>query len=914
MHNLKNISVQIPRNKLTVVTGVSGSGKSSLAFDTLFAEGQRRYVESLSSYARQFMGRMEKPAVDEISGLTPSIAIEQKVLSNNTRSTVATSSDLYEYLKLLYTRFGKTISPISGNEVRSHNVADVIQFIEKLEKSTKFMIVFDAKILSANELKVYMQKGYSRIFNNNALRKIEQVVIEDIQIESIGQIIVDRLLVDNEDEDFKKRLADSAENAFWEGNGEMHVLVLNNDAKHWVRKTFNNRFELDGVQFEKPSLNFLSFNNPYGACKVCEGFGNVIDIDPELVIPNPQLSIAEGAVSPWRSPSMKLYHDRFLNQVIDLDFPIHKPYALLNQKQKDILWHGKLDGQICINSFFEDLTRKSYKIQYRVLLSKYRGKTICKSCNGTRLRKEVKNIFLVPQNKKQTHLIEILEMTISEANLYFQDIKMSQNVSKSTRVLIDEIKSRLYFLDTIGLGYLGLSRVSNTLSGGESQRIKIAYSLGSNLTGSTYVLDEPSIGLHPKDSEKLIQVLKKLKDLQNTVIVVEHDEDIILEADYLIDIGPQAGTLGGEVVFSGTSNAIKKSNTLTSQYLNKDLQIELPKHRRKWSNKIICKNARQNNLKGIDVAFPLNTLTVVAGVSGSGKTTLVKQTLVPLLTKAVTEQNYFASARVGQISGDLKLISQIEIVDQNPIGRSSRSNPVTYVKAYDGIRELFASQPAAKVGGLKPKDFSFNVDGGRCDRCKGEGEEVIEMQFIADIHLMCEECKGKRFKRHVLDVTFKGKTIFDVLLLSVDEAIDFFGEQHSILKKLKPLQDVGLGYIALGQSSNTLSGGEAQRVKLASYLISTSTKDHKFFVFDEPTTGLHFHDIKKLLKAFNQLVDEGNTIVVVEHNLDVIKCADWLIEMGPDAGDKGGQLVFEGIPEDLANQNTETAKFLKKKM
>lgn len=914
MHNLKNVSVKIPRNNLTVITGVSGSGKSTLAFDTLYAEGQRRYVESLSSYARQFMGRMEKPLVDEIIGLTPSIAIEQKVINTNSRSTIATTSDLYEYLKLMYAKFGKTISPISGNEVKAHSVADVIAFLKSKSKSNKVLIVFNARVNENEGLNTYIQKGFSRIYQKQKLAKLEEFTQRAEQETSNIKIVVDRLVLDPDDEHLESRLADSIENAFWEGDGEMSILLLDEIKNHWDCFDFNNRFELDGMSFEKPSLNLLSFNNPYGACKTCEGFGSIIDIDPELVIPNSNLSIAEGAVAPWRGPTMKSYQNEFISEAINNKFPIHKPYRLLTASQKEFLWGKKNRKEVSLYNFFEELTRKSYKIQYRVLLSKYRGKTTCHSCLGTKLRKDAQYIFLQPVNKRASHLVDILNMTVSEANRYFQNIQLPEEIRTASKVLVDEIQTRLHLMDTIGLGYLQLSRASNTLSGGESQRIKIAYSLGSNLTGSTYVLDEPSIGLHSQDSEKLISVLKNLKNLNNTVLVVEHDEDIMRQADYLIDIGPEAGTNGGQIVYQGSFEQMLNSNSLTANYLNKQKRIKIPEQRRKWNNKIVCKNARLNNLKDINISFPLNTLTVVVGVSGSGKSTLVKKTLVPLLQRAVNEKSNLSLAKIGSISGDIQRIDEVEIVDQNPIGRSSRSNPVTYVKAYDAIRELFSLQSASKHLGLKAKDFSFNVDGGRCERCKGEGEEIVEMQFIANIHLTCEDCKGKRFKKKVLDIQFKKKSIHDVLQLTVDEAMVFFAEQNSIIKKLKPLQDVGLGYVALGQSSNTLSGGEAQRVKLASYLAKTNNKEHRLFVFDEPTTGLHFHDIKKLLKAFNQLIEEGNTIVVVEHNLDVIKSADWLIEIGPKAGMDGGEIVFEGTPENLIKKKTKTSKYLKMKI
>ncbi|NUM30720.1 MAG: excinuclease ABC subunit UvrA [Bacteroidetes bacterium] len=923
LHNLKNINVKIPRNKFVVVTGVSGSGKSSLVFDTLFAEGQRRYVESLSSYARQFLGRLEKPEVDYINGLTPSIAIEQKVNTRNPRSTVATSTEIYEYLKLLFARAGHTFSPLSNKEVKCFEVNDVVKFInsQPLNSHIYITVKLNQNKDAISKIKTLMQNGFTRLLINDEVIKIEDFLKSEKNIQKNTYLIIDRLIYDSNDAGFDNRLADSVQTAFYEGKGEIWVLIKNNEENSW--NSFSNRFEKDGIKFEKPSVNLLSFNNPYGACKRCEGFGSVIGIDEDLVIPDKNLSLYEGAVAPWRSEGMTEWKINFLNTSIDKNFPIHRSYNLLNEQEKDILWNGdeKIKG---INVFFKSIEEQSYKIQYRVMLSKYRGKTICPDCRGVRLRKDAAYIKLLHTNKLKGNynfgnnfasISDILLMPVAVAFKYFEELKLNSNDEKIASRLLIEIKNRLKFLLDVGLGYLSLNRLSNSLSGGESQRINLATSLGSSLVGSTYILDEPSIGLHPRDTEKLIDVLKNLKKLGNSVIIVEHDEEIMSSSEHIIDIGPMAGSNGGNIVYEGNFKNIYQSDSLTAKYLSGKMKIETPLHRRNWSNFIKLGKCNLNNLKNIDVTFPLNVITCVTGVSGSGKTSLVKGILYPALQKINGNFTNIRTGKFDNISGDIKLIKQIELIDQNPIGKSTRSNPVTYVKAWDSIRELFADMPLSKRNGLKSQHFSFNVDGGRCEQCKGEGEETVEMQFMADIHLTCDICKGKRFKDEVLEILYKGKNIYDILCLTVDEAIEFFNENKNISNKLKPLQEVGLGYVKLGQSSATLSGGEAQRVKLASFLTSGKNHEPVLFIFDEPTTGLHFNDIEKLVKSFNSLITNGHTVIIIEHNLEVIKCADWVIDIGPEGGENGGKIIYEGTPEGLIlNPNSYTAKYLKPKL
>ena len=917
LHNLKNVDVSFPRNQLTVVTGLSGSGKSSLVFNTLYAEGQRRYVESLSSYARQFLGRLEKPMVDNIKGLTPCIAIEQKVNTRNPRSTVATSTELYDYLKLLWARVGKTISPISGNEVKKHSTSDVINYVLEQKEGTSIYITFKAPESSPKYLEQAIQKGYNRIWANGEVLKLEEALdqkgLKDVYI------LVDRLKARSSDDEYKSRLSDSVETAFWEGQGEATIIAGASE------QTFNNKFELDGMSFEEPSVNLLSFNNPYGACSECEGFGSIIGIDPDLVIPNRSLSVYENAIACWKGETLSEWKCDFINDSAKYKFPIHRAISELSKKELDLLWHGKR-GVAGLDQFFKYLQGNSYKIQYRVMLSKYRGKTTCPSCQGTRIRKDgsyvkIKNADANPsfiKDPKLSSLSEILLLSIKEAAIFFDSLKLESQEAEIAKPILMEINNRLDYLMRVGLSYLGLNRLSNSLSGGESQRINLATSLGSSLVGSSYILDEPSIGLHSKDTERLVSVLQNLKEKGNTVVVVEHDEDMMRTADYIVDMGPEAGHLGGEVVFAGDYDELKGKDTLTAKYLDEIEKIEIPVNRRKWNNKITLEKAAQHNLKSITVDFPLNTLCVVTGVSGSGKTSLVKGILYPAVLRETQQYSTQKIGEVKEISGDFDSFSAVELVDQNPIGKSSRSNPVTYVKAYDAIRELFSTMPIAKQRGFKTKHFSFNVDGGRCENCQGEGEEVVEMQFMADLHLPCEECNGRRFKDEVLDVEFRKKNIYDVLNLTVDEAIDFFKGQKPIINKLLPLQEVGLGYVKLGQSSNSLSGGEAQRIKLATFLAKSQNKDKVLFIFDEPTTGLHFHDIKKLLKSFNALIDKGHSIVVIEHNLDVVKCADWVIDLGPEGGDGGGELMFAGTPEDMIKKpvlkKSVTAQFLKEKI
>jgi excinuclease ABC subunit A len=908
LHNLKNIDVIIPRNKLVVITGLSGSGKSSLAFDTLYAEGQRRYVESLSSYARQFLGKLDKPKVDYIKGIAPAIAIEQKVNSTNPRSTVGTSTEIYDYIKLLYARIGKTFSPISGKEVKKDTVSDVINFVKEFEDKTKLLLLAPITIDENRDLKTVLQvleqQGYARLKWNDKVYRISNFPISDFKNEALF-LVVDRIVTKN-DEDFYNRLADAVQTAFFEGKGICFIQNLTNDKV----TEFSNKFDLDGMSFLEPNTHLFSFNNPYGACPTCEGYGNVIGIDKDLVIPNTGLSIYDDAIFPFKTPSYIHYKEDLIAVAYQFDIPIHKPWFELSEKQKALVWTGNksFNG---INHFFTALEEKSYKIQNRVMLSRYRGKTKCNTCNGKRLREETNYVKI---NSKT--ISDLVSLPLDELAVFFDTIKLNKYEEKIGKRLLTEINNRLKFLTDVGLSYLTLNRTSNTLSGGESQRINLATSLGSSLVGSMYILDEPSIGLHPKDTERLIGVLKDLRDLGNTVVVVEHDEDIMKEADYIIDIGPEAGTFGGNVVAEGTYQQILKSDSLTAQYLNEDLQIEVPKKRRTSKNSIEIIGARAHNLKNINVTFPLNSLSIITGVSGSGKSTLVKKILYPAMQKKL---NGYGD-KIGQhtaIKGSFDTLKSVEFIDQNPIGRSSRSNPVTYIKAYDDIRALFSNQKLSKIRNYKPKHFSFNVEGGRCEVCKGEGEVTIEMQFMADVHLECDACNGKRFKKEVLEIKFDGKTIDDILNLTIDDAVAFFSENlvPKIANKLKPLQDVGLGYVTLGQSSSTLSGGEAQRIKLASFLVKGNTKEKALFIFDEPTTGLHFHDIKKLLASFNALIEKGHSIIVIEHNIDLIKCADYIIDLGLEGGKNGGNLIFEGKPEDLVKDTKSyTAKYLADKL
>ena len=906
LHNLKNIDVVIPRNKLVVITGLSGSGKSSLAFDTLYAEGQRRYVESLSSYARQFLGKLDKPKVDYIKGIAPAIAIEQKVNSTNPRSTVGTTTEIYDYLKLMFARIGRTFSPISGNEVKKHTVSDVVEHIKTFGEGTKLLLLAPIRISADRDpyksLQLFSKQGFARILYNGEVVRIDED-LKDVGREF--ELVVDRIIYKN-DEDFFNRLGNAIDTAFFEGKGECIVQELATGQN----THFSNKFELDGMQFLEPNVHLFSFNNPYGACPKCEGYGDVIGIDEDLVIPNTSLSVYENAIFPWRGESMGWYRDELVNVAYKFDFPIHKPWYQLSDEQKQLVWDGNsyFTG---IHKFFGGLEEKSYKIQNRVMLSRYRGKTKCSTCKGRRLRKETDYVKVSGKS-----ISDLVELPIEDLIRFFKDIKLSSNDEKIASRLLREIESRLGFLYNVGLSYLTLNRKSNSLSGGESQRINLATSLGSSLVGSMYILDEPSIGLHPKDTENLITVLKSLRDLGNTVIVVEHDEDIMKAADEVIDIGPEAGTHGGEVVAHGTLDEILKSNSLTAAYLNGSMEIAIPKTRRPFKNYIEIKGARENNLNNIDVTFPLNVLTVITGVSGSGKSTLVKKLLYPIILKELGGYGEKAG-QYSSMEGKFQSLKHVEYVDQNPIGRSSRSNPVTYIKAYDDIRNLFANQKLSKLRGYQAKHFSFNVDGGRCEKCKGEGEITVEMQFMADVHLECETCNGKRFKKEVLEVKFEDANIDHVLNMTIDDAVAFFDKnnQSKIVTKLKPLQDVGLGYVTLGQSSSTLSGGEAQRIKLASFLVKGNTKDKALFIFDEPTTGLHFHDIKKLLKSFDALIGKGHSIIVIEHNIDLIKCADYIIDLGPDGGNKGGQLLVQGTPEIVVkNKTSYTAQYLKEKL
>ena len=908
LHNLKNIDVVIPRNKLVVITGLSGSGKSSLAFDTLYAEGQRRYVESLSSYARQFLGKLHKPKVDYIKGIAPAIAIEQKVNSTNPRSTVGTSTEIYDYIKLLFARIGKTYSPISGKIVKKHTVTDVTNFVKTFKEETKLLLLCPIVINKDRDiktvLKVLSQQGYARIKYEDQIYRIDDMPTDKNNFNDL-KLVIDRVVV-KDDEDFYNRLSDAIQTAFFEGNG---VCIIQNVSNNTLTE-FNNKFELDGILFYEPNTHFFSFNNPYGACSTCEGYGDVVGIDEDLVIPNTGISIYNDAIYPFRTDAYKHYKDELITHAYKYDIPIHKPWFELTEEQKNLVWKGN-KSFYGIHHFFSALEEKSYKIQNRVMLSRYRGKTICSTCDGKRLRKEAN--YVKVGNKT---ISDLVTLPLDELSVFFKQLKLNKYEEKIGKRLLTEINNRLDFLQNVGLNYLTLNRTSNSLSGGESQRINLATSLGSSLVGSMYILDEPSIGLHPKDTKRLINVLQDLRNLGNTVIVVEHDEDIMKAADYIIDIGPEAGTFGGKIVAEGNFDDILKSDSLTAKYLTEEFKIKIPSKRRSFKNYIQVLGARENNLKNIDVKFPLESLTVITGVSGSGKSTLVKKVLYPAMQKKMMGYG----EKVGQhtdVIGDFGQIKHIEFIDQNPIGRSSRSNPVTYIKAYDDIRALLSSQKISKIRNYKPKHFSFNVDGGRCEVCKGEGVVTIEMQFMADVHLQCDDCNGKRFKKEVLEVNFEGKNIDDILNSTIDDAVSFFIEhqQTKIANKLKPLQDVGLGYVQLGQSSSTLSGGEAQRIKLASFLVKGNTKDKALFIFDEPTTGLHFHDIKKLLASFNALLDKGHSILVIEHNIELIKCADYIIDLGLDGGKKGGQLIFEGTPEELIKNNKSyTSESLKEKL
>lgn len=906
LHNLKDITVGIPRNKLVVITGLSGSGKSSLAFDTLYAEGQRRYVESLSSYARQFLGKLDKPKVDNIVGIAPAIAIQQKVNTSNPRSTVGTSTEVYDYLKLLFARIGKTYSPISGQEVKKHTVTDVVDAIMCYPEGTKLLLLAPVNIPNDRTveqvLKLLLQQGYARILHKEEIIRLE----EDNLPKNLGnfQLVVDRVIV-RHDEDFQHRLADAVDTAFFEGKGECYIQEIDGV----VQTHFSNRFELDGIAFLEPNVHLFSFNNPYGACPQCDGYGDTIGLDEDLIVPNTGLSVYEKAIYPWRGETMGSYLDQLVNNAYKFDFPIHKPWFELTDKQKQLVWDGNkyFTG---LTDFFKELEDKSYKIQNRVLLARYRGKTRCHECHGKRLRKEANYVKIAGKS-----ISDLVELPIEELQVFFKELKLNDYEQEVAKRLLLEINNRLQFLADVGLGYLTLNRKSNTLSGGESQRINLATSLGSSLVGSMYILDEPSIGLHPRDTERLIGVLKSLRDLGNTVIVVEHDEDIMKAADYIIDIGPEAGTHGGEVVAAGTYKELLKADTLTGKYLSGRLSIEVPKKRRTSPQHITLVGCRENNLKNIDVTFPLDMLTVVTGVSGSGKSTLVKKLLYPAIQKELD----LGGEKIGQftkIEGKYKHLQSVEFVDQNPIGKSTRSNPITYIKAYDDIRALFANQKLAKMRNFQSKHFSFNVDGGRCEVCKGEGEVTIEMQFMADVHLTCEACGGKRFKKEVLEVMYEGKNIDDLLNTTIDDAVAFFQKhkQTKIAEKLKPLQDVGLGYVTLGQSSSTLSGGEAQRIKLASFLSKSDSKEKVLFIFDEPTTGLHFHDIRKLLDSLQALIEKGHSVIIIEHNTEMIKSADYVIDLGLEGGAKGGNLVATGTPEEIAkNKQSYTGKYLKLK-
>jgi len=917
VHNLKNVTVAFPRNQFIVVTGVSGSGKSSLTIDTLFAEGQRRYAESLSSYARQFMSRMGKPDVDYIKGLCPAIAIEQKVVTRTPRSTVGSMTEIYDYLRVFYARVGKTISPISGQEVKKQDVQDVLQFIQKGKAGDKMVIIVpfkqQAKRDIQEELNILLQKGFARIYLRSSTKATASSIlrIEDALSLTKAEItktikahevyvLIDRVVVKAFDEDDIHRISDSIGTAFYEGEGILWV-----EQNETVLKTFNNKFTLDGIEFDEPSPNLFSFNNPYGACPTCEGYSQVLGIDENLVIPNTNLSVYDGGVAPWKGEKLVWWKDQFVKEAGKAGFPIHQPINKLTKTQVAQLWKG-LGKALGIDAFFEDVKAHLYKVQFRVMLSRYRGRTNCPDCEGYRVRKEALYVKIAGK-----HIGELCAMPVKDLQVWFTELKLTAHETQIAKRLLIELEQRIQTLMDVGLGYLTLSRLANSLSGGESQRIQLTRCLGSNLTNSLYILDEPSIGLHSRDTERLIKVLQNLRDLGNTVVVVEHDEQIMRHADHIIDMGPLAAHQGGEVVAVGNAAAlIKDKESLTGKYLSGAMSIPIPEKTRISKHFIKLEGAYLHNLKSIDVQFPLHSLCVVSGVSGSGKTTLVKQVLYNALLKAKALPAEMVGGYDG-ISGDLHLIDQIEMVDQNPIGKSSRSNPVTYIKAYDAIRDLYSKQALSKIRGFLPKHFSFNVDGGRCDTCKGEGEQLVEMQFLADVHLTCEDCGGKRFKETVLEVQYKGKNIYEVLEMSVDEAISFFSEEKNIVFAISPLQEVGLGYVKLGQSSSTLSGGEAQRVKLASFLGKGKASNKMLFIFDEPTTGLHFHDIHKLLKAFNALIEQGHSLIVVEHNTDVIKVADWVIDMGPEAGEGGGTVVYAGVPKGLAKcKASQTGKYL----
>lgn len=915
VNNLKNLSVAIPRNKLVVITGLSGSGKSSLAFDTLFAEGQRMYVESLSAYARQFIGRMEKPDVDYIKGVSPAIAIEQRVNTRNPRSTVGTTTEIYDYLKLLFARIGKTYSPVSGKEVKRNTVTDVVDAINNFQPGTRIMVACPLHPKKGrkvkDELNLLLSKGFTRVVLKGEVKFIEEL-IEEVSSKKKKtaitpdqlEILIDRVSINASDEDVVFRLSDSVQTAFFEGEGYCTVYPEGHKPLQ-----FSDRFELDGITFTEPSVNFFSFNNPFGACQTCEGFGKILGIDEDLVVPDKSLSVYEGAVAPWRTETMSEWVKPLLKNGIKFDFPIHRSYAELSTTERDLLWSGNeyFDG---INDFFKYLESKSHKIQYRVMLSRYRGRTNCPDCKGTRLRKDAQYVKIDGRS-----ITDLVLLPIEEALTFFDKLKLNEHDQKVSSRILTEIKSRLEYMTKVGLGYLTLNRLTNTLSGGEFQRIKLATSLGSALVGSMYIMDEPSIGLHPRDTARMVEVLKSLRDLGNTVIVVEHEEEIMRAADQIIDIGPDAGSHGGELIFQGSIKEMNgKVKTHTTDYLVGLEGIAIPSKRRKWSDFITVSGARENNLKNITIKFPLGILTVVTGVSGSGKSTLIKKILYPAVGRMFGSVSELPG-KYDKLEGDVSRITQVEFVDQNPIGKSSRSNPISYVKAYDVIRQLFADQTLSKQRGYKPSHFSFNVEGGRCETCQGEGEIKVEMQFMADIYLRCETCNGKRFKQEILEIEHNGKNISDILDLTVEEALTFFKDKKTIYEKIQPLFDVGLGYVKLGQSSNSLSGGEAQRVKLASFLGKNSPDGRILFIFDEPTTGLHFHDISKLLKAINALVDEGHSVIVIEHNLEVIKCADWIIDLGPEGGEKkGGHLVFFGTPEEMVRKGSGyTAEYLRRK-
>ena len=914
VHNLKNIDITIPRDKLVVITGLSGSGKSSLAFDTIYAEGQRRYVESLSSYARQFLGRMNKPEVDFIKGLPPAIAIEQRVNTRNPRSTVGTSTEIYDYLKLLYARIGKTFSPVSGRLVRKESPADVVDYIVSLPPDTRIMILCplnsNSSLSFAQKLEDLKQQGITRLEINEEVLKLEEAIVRDPENKDLINIVIDRVSPASDD-DSKSRFADSAQMSFRLGDG---ICIIKTLGEHAGTRLFSDTFEADGIRFEEPSVHMFSFNNPIGACPLCEGYGKIIGIDEDLVVPDKSLSVYDEAIVCWKGEKMGKWREKLIYNADKFNFPIHRPYFELTEDQVHTLWHGNryFKG---IYSFFDYVESKKYKIQYRVMLARYRGKTTCPECRGTRLKKEASYVKV-----DGTALQDLVMMPADKLRDFFNLIQLDEHELKIAGRILIEIKTRLQYLNEVGLGYLTLNRLSATLSGGESQRINLATTLGSSLVGSLYILDEPSIGLHPRDTALLIKVLKDLRNIGNTVVVVEHEEEIIRAADDIIDIGPMAGRLGGEVIYHGTyDDMIKKDNGLTGNYLRGEEKIGVPEHRRKWNNFLEISGARENNLKNLTLRIPLNIMTVITGVSGSGKSSLVKGILYPALNKLINGSGE-KGGQFNSLNGDIHLIKEIEFVDQNPIGKSSRSNPVTYIKAFDDIRKLFANQQLSHYNGFTPSHFSFNIEGGRCEECQGEGEIKVEMQFMADVHLICDSCHGRRYKEEVLDVHFDGKNIFDILELTVDDAIAFFGAhkgtlEKAIIKKLMPLADVGLGYVKLGQSSSTLSGGESQRVKLASFLGAEKAEGRMMFIFDEPTTGLHFHDIKKLLDAFNALIAKGHTIIIIEHNPEVIKTADWVIDLGPEGGDAGGYLVFEGTPESLVQcESSYTGKYLKQKL